>query len=42
MLSRQDAKHAKKDCFLVSPNLGAFASLRETWSAASETSVRLP
>jgi hypothetical protein len=30
MLSRQAAKLAKKDLFPISPNLGAFASLRET------------
>jgi hypothetical protein len=29
LFSRQDAKLAKKD-FFVSPNLGAFASLRES------------
>jgi hypothetical protein len=29
-LSRQAAKDAKKDFFLVFPNLGAFASLRES------------
>jgi hypothetical protein len=30
MLSRQAAKLAKKDLLSISPNLGAFASLRET------------
>ena len=30
MLSRQAAKLAKKDLLPISPNLGAFASLRET------------
>ena len=30
MLSRQVAKLAKKDLLPISPNLGAFASLRET------------
>jgi len=39
-LSRQDAKTAKKNIFLFSPNLAAFASLRESLHSAMRYAVR--